>query len=190
MRSLTVFNIILFILIFFSSSLLGKENWILDKDLSTIHFELPVLFAKNVRGEFKEITGLVEIDLETKKNNKAIFSVTLDSIDMNYKKYKVLLLSKIFFNIQKFPIALVDTKKFSYKDEEQLNLEVELSIKGITHTVPLKLEIFHLAEELIQIKGKLNFSRTSFEIGTGKWASTVLLKDKALIETNLFLFKQ
>ena len=190
MRSPPVFNIILFILIFFSSSLLSKENWILDKDLSTIYFELPVLFAKNVKGEFKEITGLVEIDVETKKNNKAIFSVSLDSIDMNYKKYKILLFSNIFFNTKKFPIALLDTKKFSYTDEEQFNLEVELSIKGITHTVPLKLEVLHLAEELIQIKGKLNFSRTAFEIGKGKWASTALLKDKASIETNLFLFKQ
>ena len=190
MRSPPIFNIILFILIFFSSSLLSKENWILDKDLSTIYFELPVLFAKNVKGEFKKITGLVEIDVETKKNNKAIFSVTLDSIDMNYKKYKVLLLSNIFFNTQKFPIALVDTKKFSYADEKQLNLEVELTIKDSTLLVPLKLEVLHLAEELIQIKGKLNFSRTAFEIGTGKWTSTAILRDKASIETNLFLFKQ
>ena len=190
MRLPSFFNIIFFILCFFSSSIFSKENWILDKNLSTIYFELPVLFAKNVKGEFKEITGLVEIDVENKKNNKAIFSVTLDSIDMNYKKYKILLLSNIFFNTQNFPIALVDTKKFSYADEKQLNLEVELTIKGSTHLVPLKLEVLHLAEELIQIKGKLNFSRTAFEIGTGKWTSTAILRDKASIETNLFLFKQ
>ena len=190
MRLPSFFNIIFFILCFFSSSIFSKENWILDKDLSTIYFELPVLFAKNVKGEFKEITGLVEIDVENKKNNKAIFSVTLDSLDMNYKRYKALILSNIFFNIHKYPIALVDTKKFSYTDEDQLNLEVELTIKGRTHLVPLKLKVFHLAEEIIQIKGKLNFSRTVFEIGTGKWSSTALLKDKASIETNLFLFKQ
>ena len=83
----------------------------------------------------------------------------------------------------------VDTKKFSYADEEQFNFEVELSIKGITHTVPLKLEVLHLAEELIQIKGKLNFSRTAFEIGKGKWASTALLKDKASILFGYFLSK-
>jgi polyisoprenoid-binding protein YceI len=190
MRSPSIFNIILFIFIFFSFSLLGKENWILDKNLSTIYFELPVLFANNVKGEFKEIKGLVEIDVETKKNNKAIFSVTLDSIDMNYKKYKGLLLGNIFFDTHKFPIALVDTKKFSYADQDQLDLEVELTIKGTSLLVPLKLEVHHLAEELIQIKGKLKFSRNSFQIGTGKWASTIILKDKAYIQANLFLFKE
>ena len=190
MRSRPLFKIILLISIFFSSCLLSKDNWILDKDLSTIYFELPVLFANNVRGQFKEIQGLVVIDVETKTNNKAIFSVTVDSIDMNYKKYKSLLLGNIFFDAQNFPIALVDTKKFSYLDQNQLDLEIELTIKGNSHMVPLNLEIYHLAEELKQIKGKLNFSRTAFQIGTGKWASTVILRDKAYIETNLFLFKQ
>ena len=190
MRTTPIFNITLLIFVFFSYSLLSKDNWILDKDLSTIYFELPVLFAKNVKGEFKEITGLVVIDPETKKNNKAIFSINIDSIDINYKKYKTLLLGNFFFDTQKFPIALIDTKKFSYSDEDKLDLEVELTIKDFSHMVPIKLEVYHLAEELIQIKAKLNFSRTAFHIGTGKWASTTILKDKASIETNLFLFKE
>ena len=44
--------------------------------------------------------------------------------------------------------------------------------------------------ELIQIKTDLDFSRTLFNIGTGKWKSTAILKDKGVIKTNLFLFKQ
>ena len=190
MRSHFLFNIIFLISIFSSPSLFSKENWILDKDLSTIYFELPILFANNVKGEFKEIDGLVVIDVKTKKNNKAIFSLNINSIDMNYKKYKSLLLGNIFFDTKKFPIALVDTKKFSYSNQDQLELEVELTIKGTSHMVPIKLEIHHLAEELIQIKGKLNFSRTAFQIGIGRWSSTAILRDKASIETNLFLFKQ
>ena len=109
---------------------------------------------------------------------------------MNYKKYKPLLLSMIFFNAKEYPLALVDTKKFSYKNQNKLKFDVELNIKGIVNYVPLELEILHLTEELVQIKGRLSFSRNSFEIGTGKWSSTKILKDKALIETNLFLFKE
>ena len=48
----------------------------------------------------------------------------------------------------------------------------------------------HLAEELVQIIGTLNFSRTAYQIGIGKWSSTAILKDKAKITTNLFLFKE
>ena len=33
----------------------ANEVWLLDKDLSTIEFEVPVFFAKNVKGGFEEI---------------------------------------------------------------------------------------------------------------------------------------
>ena len=173
-----------------STKVISKESWLLDKNLSSIEFELPVLFANNVQGKFEEINGIIEIDLANKENNKAIFSVKINSINMNYKKYKNLLLSDIFFDSYNFPVALVDTKKFSYKNENEFSLEAELTIKGKTEIVPLDIEIIHLANELIQIKTDLDFSRTLFNIGTGKWKSTAILKDKGVIKTNLFLFKQ
>ena len=173
-----------------STKVISKESWLLDKNLSSLEFELPVLFANNVQGKFEEINGIIEIDLANKENNKAIFSVKINSIDMNYKKYKNLLLSDIFFDSYNFPIALVDTKKFSYKNENEFSLEVELTIKGKTEIVPLDIEIIHLANELIQIKTDLDFSRTLFNIGTGKWKSTAILRDKGVIKTNLFLFKK
>ena len=183
------FTLLSLYFLFITFPLQAKERWLLNTELSSVNFELPLLIANNIKGEFKEISGLVEIDLETKKNNKAIFSVNVESIDINYNKYKNLLLSKIFFDSQVFPIALVDTKKFSYQNENKLNLKVDLIIKGITHTVPLSLEIIFLAKELIQIKGEIKFSRTSFQIGTGQWSNTYILKDEAKINVNLFLFK-
>ena len=84
------------IFLFISYPILTKERWVLDTNLSTIKFELPILLADNVKGEFKEMKGLIEIDLDTKKNNKALFSVNIKSIEINYKKYRDLLLSNIF----------------------------------------------------------------------------------------------
>ena len=100
-----------------------------------------------------------------------------------------MLLSEIFFYESKIPIALRDTKIFNYKDQKELDLLVELSIKGIVLDVPLKLKIIPLTENLVQIKSDLNFSRTSFHVGTGIWSSTAILQDKVTIRTNLFLFR-
>jgi polyisoprenoid-binding protein YceI len=161
-----------------------------DEELSTISFEISVLFAKNVRGTFKNIEGFIEIDLDKKENNKAIFSVVVNSIDMNYAKYRDLLLSDIFFDAKQFPIVVVDTKKFSYQNEKKITLDVELIIKGKSEIVPLAIFVKRLGEELVQIESELNFSRTYFNIGTGKWSNTAILKDKATIKTNLFLFKE
>jgi len=177
------------ILFFITPIVVAKETWVLDKELSTVIFELPILLMKNVKGKFTHIEGLVEIDFEENENSKAIFTISIDSIEMNYKKYRNLLLSDIFFYEEKFPIVFIDTKKFSYQNEKELELIVELNIKGTTKDVPLQLTIIRLGESLVQIKGSLNFSRTSYQLGTGKWSSTAILKDKAKIETNLFLFK-
>ncbi len=109
---------------------------------------------------------------------------------MNYSKYKDLLLSDIFFNARQFPKAVVDTKKFSYVNETELAFDVELTIKGKSELVPLKINVKRLAEELVQIQTELIFSRTTFEIGTGKWKNTSILKDKVKLSTNLFLFRE
>ena len=175
--------------IFPSHFIFAKETWVLDKELSSITFELPIFLAPNVKGEFEEIEGLVQIKSEKNEKNKAIFSVKINSIKMNYNKYKDLLLSEIFFNESKFPLALIDTNIFNYLNQNELDLIVELSIKGKTLNVPLKLKIIHLTENLVQIISDLKFSRTSYQIGTGIWSSTAILQDKIIIRTNLFLFK-
>ena len=169
---------------------LAGERWILDKELSSITFELPDLLVKNVQGTFTSIEGFVEIDVDQKKNNKAIFSIDIESIDMNYKKYKNLLLSNIFFDERQFPKVVIDTKKFSYQNEEELDINVELIIKGQSKLTPLIITVKRLAEELVQIQSELIFLRTDFNIGIGKWSNTTILRDKAKIKTNLFLFKE
>ena len=179
-----------FIFFLIPSIVFASERWIIDKDLSSITFELPVLLAKNVQGTFTNIEGFVELDVDHKKNNKAIFSVDIGSVDMNYKKYKNLLLSNIFFDERQFPKAVIDTKKFSYQNEEELEINVELIIKGQSKLTPLTITVKRLAEELVQIQSELVFSRTDFNIGIGKWSNTTILRDKTKIKTNLFLFKE
>jgi len=179
-----------FIFFLIPSIVFASERWIIDKDLSSITFELPVLLAKNVQGTFTNIEGFVELDVDHKKNNKAIFSVDIGSVDMNYKKYKDLLLSNIFFDERQFPKAVIDTKKFAYQNEKELEISVELIIKGQSKLTPLTITVKRLAEELVQIQSELIFSRTDFNIGIGKWSNTTILRDKTKIKTNLFLFKE
>ena len=184
------FFLFLFLLNVIPSFSHAAERWILDKSLSTIEFELPVLFAKNVKGSFNTIDGFVELDLNQKENNKAIFYVEVNDLDMNYIKYKDLLLSNVFFDAQQFPKAVVDTKKFSYVNETEFSMDVELTIKGKSAIVPLVINVKRLAEELVQIQSELSFSRTAFEIGIGNWKNTTILKDKVKLSTNLFLFRE
>ena len=189
-KTINFFLILLILCVGLSSKSSANEKWILDKNISSISFEVPVLFATNVIGKFENIDGFVELDLKDKKNNKAILSVDIESLKVNYKKYMDLILGPVFFDSTKYPFGVLDTKKFAYNNEEKLNLDIELSIKGITKTIDTELIIINLTPDLVQIKGLLEFSRNDFNIGTGNWKNTAILKDKIIINSNLFLIKE
>ena len=189
-KILKIFYFLTVILFFLTSNSYAKQKWMIDKNISQIKFEVPVLLATNVFGEFENFDGFVEIDLENKKNNKAIFSVNIDSIKINYQKYKNLILSPIFFDQVNYPIAVIDTKRFSYEDEKNLSLNIEVTIKGISKKVNTQLKIIKLTNDIVQIFGELEFNRNDFNIGVGNWKNTSILKSKIKINANIFLIKE
>ena len=70
-RKISIFFSFIFLLN--PSIVYAGERWFLDKELSSITFELPVLLAKNVQGTFTSIEGFVEIDVDQKKITKQYF---------------------------------------------------------------------------------------------------------------------
>tara|TARA_B100001123_G_C15332484_1_gene1031694 strand:- start:3547 stop:4128 length:582 start_codon:yes stop_codon:yes gene_type:complete len=173
------------------NSINAKNVWILDQDLSEIKFELPILLAEDVKGEFNKFEGYVVIDLNNKENNRALFSVNINSVDLNYKKYKKLLMSDIFFDEINFPLAIIDTKKFEVSENlESLSIISELQIKNIIGLIPLEIQVNQLANDWRQIKVNIYFSRNDYSLGKGPWASTLIIKDEILLKANLFLYKE
>ena len=87
----------------------NKIRATIDKNISSIEFEVPVLFANNVIGKFNEFDGFVSLDLSNQNNNKALINVRIDSLDINYKRYKDLVISEVFFDAKKYPLGLNQT---------------------------------------------------------------------------------
>ena len=181
----------LFFIFQYCKQSVANDLWTIDKNISTIEFEVPVLFAKNVTGKFNTFGGFVSLDLSNQNNNKALINVSIDSLDLNYKRYKDLVLSDVFFDAKKFPLGLIDTNnfKFNYEDNK-INLIGELTIKGKSQKIPLDIEVIKLASELVQVRSEISFSRNDFEIGRGNWKNTTILNDKINIRANIFLFKE
>ena len=185
-------NLIYFLIVIFFciNQSYANERWKIDKEISKISFEVPVLFTTNVKGSFKDIDGFVQLDTKDREKNKAIFSVSINSIEINYQKYKELLLSPIFFNANKYPLGVLDTKNFLNINNKISKLEIELTIKNKTIKIPINLEVNQLTQDLVQIKGKLFFLRSDFNIGTGNWQNTTILKDRVELNYDIFLFRE
>ena len=181
----------LFLIFVHCKQSIANDLWTVDKNISSIEFEVPVLFAKNVIGKFNTFDGFVSLDLSNQNNNKALINVKIDSLDLNYKRYKDLVLSEIFFDAKKFPLGLIDTNNFNFNYENsKINLIGQLTIKGKSQNIPIDIEVLKLGSELVQVKSEISFSRNDFEIGVGNWENTTILKDKIKINANIFLFKE
>ena len=181
----------LFFIFLYCKQSAASDLWTIDKNISSIEFEVPVLLTKNVIGKFNEFDGFVSLDLSNQNNNKALINVRIDSLDIKYKRYKDLVLSDVFFDAKKYPLGLIDTNnfKFNYEDNK-INLTGELTIKGKSQNIPINIEVIKLASELVHVKSEISFSRNDFEIGTGNWKNTTILKDIIKIKANIYLFKE
>ena len=98
-------------------------------------------------------------------------------------------------NLEKF--ALDISKKTGYEvlmfpneDETDLTLNIELTIKDKSKIIETNLNIIKLTNDIVQILANFEFSRTDFNIGTGNWQNTTILKDKIKIESNIFLVRE
>ena len=104
MNTFAKFIFCILLVVFYSNNIAGKNIWTIDKKLSEIKFEVPVVLAKKIKGQFKEFDGFIVIDLDDKENNKALFSVQINSIEFNYEKYKELLFSDFFLMKKNFQL--------------------------------------------------------------------------------------
>ena len=179
------------LIILSSRKILANNNWIIDKELSEIKFEIPVLLTNNVNGRFNEFEGYVFIDKKNRKNNRALFSVQINSMVLNYNKYKELLFSNIFFEEVYFPVAVLDTKIFTLSNKlTTIEIKAELQIKNIVQIIPLIVNINQLSNNFVHIKANTKFSRNSYQLGKGSWSSTLILRDRVSLIADLFLYRE
>ena len=108
-----------------------------------------------------------------KQHFEGVWLIEAESIPDNRGAFRRHFCQKEFKNI------FVDTIQvpISYNKEKINEVKIRISLNGIYEYIPYNFEIIELAEELVQIKGELELSRSFFKIGMGKWYSTIFLKE-------------
>ena len=168
MNTFAKFIFCILLVVLYSNNIAGKNIWTIDKKLSEIKFEVPVVLAKKIKGQFKEFDGFIVIDLDDKENNKALFSVQINSIE--------------------FPIVIIDAKNFVLPtNSNTLLISAELQIKDIIRVIPLKVIFNHLTNNFVQVTTNFKFSRNNYTLGKDKWSSGLILRDTINVKVNLFL---
>jgi polyisoprenoid-binding protein YceI len=177
----------LFLFLFLCTNSFALEKWIVNNKNSSINFSIPVLLAENVTGNFKKFTGFIEVD---RKNFEGVANITIDinSITTNYDlDYGDLIRSEVFFNISQFSKASIKTKDFLINKDNTAYAFATVNIKGNEKDFKIPLSYNLQGTNKAIAKGAFAFKRTDFEIGTGLWSPTLVLKDEVTINVILSL---
>jgi len=161
---------------------------VIDTAHTKIQFKVKHLMISNVMGSFKEFEGkasMIENDFST---TKVSVSIKTASIDTEAPDRDAHLKSADFFDVEKFPVLEFEGNGMVQKDEENYELNGNLTIKGITKPVKLSVEYGGLMTDPWGNK-KAGFSVTG-EINRKDWgmvwnaaleAGGVLVADKVKI---------
>ena len=115
------------------------SKWIIDPLHSDVHFKVRHLLISSVTGEFKKFEGTVETPDDDFSHAKITFSADTGSVYTNNEKRDEDLRHADFFDVAKFPKLTFESTIFGPLAENEHLLRGNLTIKGGSKPVDLKV---------------------------------------------------
>jgi polyisoprenoid-binding protein YceI len=136
----------------------APETYNVDPEHTAVTFSIRHLFSK-VPGRFSTFSGIVQIDESQLEHGSVEFTIETASIDTNEPARDRHLRSDAFFDADNHPQITFRSTKVRKTGEGKLEVDGELSIRGISKTVTLDVEVLGFGE-LYGVR------RAAFEIRT------------------------
>ena len=120
-----------------TKSLIPKGTWTVDATHSTLGFAVKHMGIANVRGEFTEFEGTLEVG-EDLASSSARGTVKVASIKTGEEQRDAHLRSEDFFNVEEFPEIHFESTLVDAIDDESTSVVGNLTMHGVTQEVKLK----------------------------------------------------
>jgi polyisoprenoid-binding protein YceI len=114
-------------------------TWTIDPVHSDIGFVVRHLMVSKVRGHFTKFEGRI-VTAADPLESTVTATIDLASIDTSNQQRDDHLRSADFFEVEKYPTMTYHSSGIR-RDGDDLVLDGELTLKGVTRPVPLKLEV-------------------------------------------------
>ncbi len=137
--------------------------WNLVPEQSTIHFENNTMWgALKVRGAFTEFSGGGEIaDAQTVSGR---VDVKAASIDTGLDRRDEDLQSANFFDVEKYPDITVVVKGGEPAGGDNVRLQADLTVKGVTAALPLDVKVSALDDGTVRLTTQTTVTRKQFRV--------------------------
>lgn len=117
------------------------SKWKIDPVHSEIAFKVKHLMISTIRGTFDNFEGSITTKDSSFNNSEIAFYAEVNSINTKFKQRDSHLLGPDFFDADKFPrISFVSTNVLQ-KNEKELEITGDLTIKDVTKSVQLNATV-------------------------------------------------
>lgn len=115
-------------------------TWNFDPVHTTAEFKVRHMMITNVKGHFKPVTGVLTLDDDDITRSHVEASIDAASIDTREPDRDTHLKSADFFDVEKFPTLTFTSTRVTRKGDEELEVEGDLTIHGVTRKVTFAVE--------------------------------------------------
>jgi polyisoprenoid-binding protein YceI len=173
------------------------DRWEIDSSHSSVHFSVRHLVIAKVRGSFTRWSGAVQVP--DGDFSRAAVDVTIDasSIDTGVEQRDAHLKSPDFFDVAEFPELRFVAKDVRSRSGSDVDVVGDLTIKGITREVVLRVEQHGQAKDpwgnlRAAFTAKTSIDRKEFGLTWNQALETggVMVGDRVEIEAEIEAVKQ
>ena len=115
-------------------------TWTIDTTHSEVGFSVRHLMVSKVKGVFRDFSGTF-VTAENPFDSSVEATVVLSSVDTGNADRDAHLRSADFFDTDQHTLLTYTSTGIRYDDEEGFVVDGELTLRGVTKQVPLRLEI-------------------------------------------------
>jgi polyisoprenoid-binding protein YceI len=115
-------------------------TWNIDPVHSNAQFKVKHMMISNVKGEFTAVTGKLELNGADITKSRVEASIDAATINTREPQRDAHLKSADFLEVEKFPVLTFKSTRVSKVGGEELAVEGDLSIHGVTRNVVFQVE--------------------------------------------------
>jgi polyisoprenoid-binding protein YceI len=171
-------------------------SWEIDPAHSRVGFSTRHAMVSRVRGAFSDVSGEALIDGGDVASSTVSVVIGTASVDTRNEGRDEHLRSADFFNVEEYPEMRFEATGIDEVDENSFVVTGPLTIRGVTKTVSLPLELIgintdHMGMLRAGLEGTRRIDRKDWEVSWNKAldSSGLLVSDKITLEFELSLIK-
>jgi polyisoprenoid-binding protein YceI len=118
----------------------STKTWHLDPVHSTAEFKVRHMMITNVKGQFREVSGVLAIDEADITRSRVEASIDASTIDTRNADRDAHLKSADFFDVEHFPKLTFVSTRVTRTGDDELSVEGDLTIRGVARKVVFAVE--------------------------------------------------